>query len=95
MSKRCSKKVSLSNPLAVAIEAESPVTADEDEEEVDEPQGSMLPLTDADARSCFRPEKNIAISATAGTASDSLNAGRRWLALSAPRWKTNACQVYP
>ncbi len=50
------KKVSPTNSLSVAIEAESPVTADEDEEEVDEPQGSMLPLTDCGPRSCSGKE---------------------------------------
>ncbi len=60
------KKVSPGNSLAVAIEAESPVTADEDEEEADEPQGSMLPLTDAVPE--VAPAKNIAISAEPGTA---------------------------
>jgi DNA polymerase I len=60
------EKVSSDSPLAVAIEAESPVIPDEDEEVVDEPQGSMLPLTDATIE--VVPAKNIAISATAGTA---------------------------
>ena len=75
------KKVSPDSPLAVAVEAESPVTADEDEEEVDEPQGSMLPLTDAIPE--VAPAKNIAISATAGTAttvSMQAEAGSRVLA---------------
>jgi DNA polymerase I len=60
------KKVSPTNPLAIAIEAESPVIAEEDEEEVDEPQGSMLPLTAAVEEAA--PARNIAISAAAGTA---------------------------
>jgi DNA polymerase-1 len=60
------KKVSPKDPLAVAIEAESPVIADEDEEEVDEPQGSMLPLT-AEVEEAA-PARSVAISAAAGTA---------------------------
>jgi DNA polymerase-1 len=60
------KKVSAGNALAVAIEAESPAPADEDEEEVDEPQGSMLPLTAPPAESA--PARNVAISAAPGTA---------------------------
>ncbi len=60
------KKVSSANPLAIAIEADSPVIADEDEEEVDEPQGTMLPLTDAAPE--VVPAKSIAISVEPGTA---------------------------
>ncbi len=60
------KQVSAGNPLAVAIEAESNVIAEEDEEEADEPQGSMLPLTDPLAETA--PVKSLAISAAAGTA---------------------------
>jgi DNA polymerase-1 len=60
------KKVSAGNALAIAIEAESTVPADEDEEEVDEPQGSMLPLTAPPVEAA--PAKNLAISAAAGTA---------------------------
>jgi DNA polymerase I len=60
------KKISADNSLAVAVEAESPALADEDEEEVDEPQGSMLPLTGPSAEAA--PSRNIAISAAAGTA---------------------------
>jgi DNA polymerase I len=62
------EKVSAGNALAIAIEAESAVLADEDEEEeVDEPQGSMLPLTAPPAEAA--PARNIAISTTAGDAS--------------------------
>jgi DNA polymerase I len=60
------KKVSAGNALALAIEAESPEVADEDEEEVDEPQGSMLPLTAPPAETT--PARSAAISAAAGTA---------------------------
>ena len=59
------KKVSVGNSLAVAIEAESTVPPDEDEEG-DEPQGSMLPLTAAPVEAT--PARNVAISAAAGTA---------------------------
>ena len=59
------KKVSVGNSLAVAIEAESTVPPDEDEE-ADEPQGSMLPLTAAPGEAT--PARNVAISAAAGTA---------------------------
>jgi DNA polymerase I len=58
------KKVSPGNALAVAVEAESSFL--EDEAEVDEPQGSMLPLTIAPDQA--EPAKNLAISAAAGTA---------------------------
>jgi DNA polymerase I len=60
------KSVSATNPLAVAIEAEAPVLDDEDEEEADEPQTSMLPLTAAPAEAT--PAKNLAISSAPGTA---------------------------
>src|SRR6202162_3409470 len=60
------KKVSAGNVLAIAIEAESTPTADEDEEAVDEPQGSMLPLTAPLAEAA--PARNLAISTAAGTA---------------------------
>jgi DNA polymerase I len=60
------KNVSATNPLAVAIEAEAPVLDDEDEEETDEPQTSMLPLTTAPAEAA--PAKNLAISSAPGTA---------------------------
>ena len=59
------RKVSVGNSLAVAIEAESTVPPDEDEEG-DEPQGSMLPLTAAPVEAT--PARNVAISAAAGTA---------------------------
>jgi DNA polymerase-1 len=59
------KKVSVGNSLAVAIEAESTVPPDEDEE-ADEPQGSMLPLTAPPVEAT--PARNVAISAAAGTA---------------------------
>jgi len=58
-------KVSPANALAVAVEAESSAI-EEDEEEVDEPQGSMLPLTLASQEAA--PAKNVAISTAAGTA---------------------------
>jgi DNA polymerase I len=60
------KKISAGNALAVAIEAESPVVPDEEEEEVDEPQGSMLPFTTVPVAAA--PARNIAISAATGTA---------------------------
>jgi DNA polymerase-1 len=60
------KKVSAENALAVAVEAESPAVTDEDEEEVDEPQGSMLPLAAPPAE--VKPARIVAISAAAGTA---------------------------
>jgi DNA polymerase I len=59
------KKVSVGNSLAVAIEAESTVPSDEDEE-TDEPQGSMLPLTAPQVEAT--PARSVAISAAAGTA---------------------------
>jgi DNA polymerase I len=60
------KKVSAGNALAIAIEAESTPSTAEDEEDVDEPQGSMLPLTAALAEAA--PVRNLAISTAAGTA---------------------------
>jgi len=60
------EKVTATNALAVAVEAESSVIPDEDEEEADEPQTSMLPLT---APVEVVPARNIAISSGAGTAS--------------------------
>ncbi len=60
------KTVSVTNPLAIAIEAESPVLEDEDVEEDDEPQTSMLPLTAAPAEAA--PAKTLAISSAPGTA---------------------------
>ena len=60
------KKVSASNTLAVAIEAEIAVAEDDQEEEADEPQESMLPLTAAPAEAL--PAQTVAISAAAGTA---------------------------
>jgi DNA polymerase I len=59
------KKASVGNSLAVAIEAESTVPPDEDEE-ADEPQGSMLPLTAPPVEAT--PARSVAISAAAGTA---------------------------
>jgi DNA polymerase I len=59
------KKVSATNALAVAVEADSGVIPDEDEEEADEPQTSMLPLT---TPAEVAPAKNLAISSGAGTA---------------------------
>ena len=58
-------KVSATNALAVAIEAEI-VDIEESEEEPDEPQESMLPLTEAPPESL--PPQTVAISAAAGTA---------------------------
>ena len=60
------KKVSATNALAVAIEAESALAADEDEAGDDEPQGSMLPLTAAVVE--VAPARRVAVSAAAGTA---------------------------
>jgi DNA polymerase-1 len=59
------KKVSVGNSLAVAIKAGSTVPPDEDEE-ADEPQGSMLPLTAPPVEAT--PARSVAISAAAGTA---------------------------
>ena len=51
------KKVSAGSALAVAIEAETPVeVADEEEEEADEPQESMLPLTAPPAEAASRAD---------------------------------------
>jgi DNA polymerase-1 len=60
------KRVSAVNPLAVAIEAQTTVAEDDLEEEADEPQESMLPLTVAPAEA--PPAQTVAISAAAGTA---------------------------
>jgi DNA polymerase-1 len=61
------RKVSAANPLAIAIQAESSFIAEEEEdEEADEPQGSMLRLTAPPAE--VAPAKNFAISAAAGIA---------------------------
>ncbi len=60
------KRVSAANPLAIAIEADSTGPMDEDEEEADEPQGSMLPLSAPPIEA--EPPKNLAISAGAGAA---------------------------
>jgi DNA polymerase-1 len=60
------KKVSAMNPLAVAIEAQSTMVEGEQEEELDEPQESMLPLNAAPAEA--PPAQSVAISAAAGTA---------------------------
>ena len=58
-------KVSPSTALAVAIEAET-VDVEESEEELDEPQESMLPLTAAPVEGL--PPQTVAISAASGTA---------------------------
>ena len=64
---RVLKTVSEKNALAVAIEAESSITADdEDEVTTEEPQEGMLPLTAAPAE--VAPVRTVAISAAAGTA---------------------------
>ncbi|MGZ4731590.1 MAG: DNA polymerase I [Terriglobales bacterium] len=60
------QKVSANNTLAVAIEAEITVAEDDQEEEADESQESMLPLTAAPAEAL--PVQTVAISAAAGTA---------------------------
>jgi DNA polymerase-1 len=60
------KTVSDKNTLAVAIEAESDAVTDDEEEEVDEPQESMLPLTASPAE--VAPVRMVAISAKPGTA---------------------------
>jgi DNA polymerase-1 len=60
------KRVSADNALAVAIEAETTVAADDQEEESDEPQESILPLTAAPAEAT--PAQTVAISAVSGTA---------------------------
>ncbi len=60
------RNISAENVLAVAIEAESPAAPEEDEEEADEPQSSMLPLTAPPPE--IAPARNLAISAAAGTA---------------------------
>jgi DNA polymerase-1 len=61
------KKVSSANPLAMAIEAESDaITADEDDQEVDQPQASMLPFAAGPEEAA--PARSIAVSAATGTA---------------------------
>ena len=72
------KKVSAGNALAVAIEAEPCVRADEEEEEVDEPQGSMLPLTAPPPEA--KPARNVAISAARRYGVNRFDAGRSGLA---------------
>ena len=68
------KKVSANNVLAVAIEAESPTATDDQEDEPDEAQESMLPLTAAPAEA--PPAQTVAVSAAPGTAlTISLQAG--------------------
>ena len=58
--------VSAGGALAVAIEAETVVAADDEEDESDEPRESMLPLTAATAEAL--PAQTVAISAAPGTA---------------------------
>ena len=60
------KSVTAGNALAVAIEAETPVEVDDQEQEADEPQESMLPLTAAPVQA--PPAQTVAISAAGGTA---------------------------
>ncbi len=60
------KTVTAGNALAVAIEAETPVEVDDQEQEADEPQESMLPLTAAPVQA--PPAQTVAISAAGGTA---------------------------
>ncbi len=61
------KKVSPNNALAVAIEAETPGSAEEDgEEESEDPQENMLPLAAAPAE--VLPARTVAISSAPGTA---------------------------
>ena len=60
------KSVTAGNALAVAIEAETPVEVDDQEQEADEPQESMLPLTAAPVEA--PPAQTVAISAAGGTA---------------------------
>jgi DNA polymerase I len=59
------KKLSPGNALAVAIEAETSVAVEDQEEEAEEPQESMLPLSEPDHTG--RPQQ-VAISAAAGSA---------------------------
>jgi DNA polymerase I len=68
------KNVSANHVLAVAVEAKTPAGVDDQEEEADEPQESMLPLTAAPAEEV--PAQTVAVSAAAGTAlTVSLQAG--------------------
>jgi DNA polymerase-1 len=60
------KTVSAENPLALAIEAETKVEIDDQEEEAEEPQETMLPLTTSPVEA--HPPQSVAISAAAGTA---------------------------
>ena len=60
------KSVTAGNALAVAIEAETPVEVDDQEQEADEPQESMLPLTAAPVEA--PPAQTVAISAVPGIA---------------------------
>jgi DNA polymerase-1 len=60
------KKVSSSNPLAVAIDAEIFAPAEKEEEELDDSQASMLPLTAPPV--AVAPVRNLAISSAAGFA---------------------------
>ena len=60
------KTVSAENPLALAIEAETKVEIDDQEEEAEEPQETMLPLTTSPVE--VHPPQSVAISAAAGTA---------------------------
>jgi DNA polymerase I len=60
------RKLSASDALAVAIEGETTVQVVDQEEEADEPQESMLPLTAAPAEAL--PAQTVAISLAAGTA---------------------------
>ena len=60
------KNVSASHALAVAVAAETASALDDQEEESDEPQESMLPLTAAPTEAA--PAQAVAISAAAGTA---------------------------
>jgi DNA polymerase-1 len=60
------KKVSAGSPLAVAIEAETTVAVDEEDDDSGESQESMLPLTAPPAE--VQPPQTVAISAATGTA---------------------------
>ena len=60
------KKVTAGNPLAVAIEAETSVAAEDQEEEAEDFQEGMLPLTAGPAEPA--PSRTVAISAAPGTA---------------------------
>jgi DNA polymerase-1 len=60
------KKVTAGNPLAVAIEAETSVALEDREEEAEDLQEGMLPLTAGPAEPA--PSRTVAISAAPGTA---------------------------